>query len=59
VPELAAMKDRKGLSPMDMVAVLTKVVQEQKQTIEEQKTQLSSLLARMERLEQNSAHAVR
>jgi uncharacterized coiled-coil protein SlyX len=44
---------------MDMVAVLTKVVQEQKQTIEEQKTQLSSLLARMERLEQNNALAAR
>jgi hypothetical protein len=59
VPDLVAMKDRKGLAPMDIVAVLTKVVQEQKVTIEEQKTQLSSLLARMERLEQNSAHAAR
>jgi hypothetical protein len=29
VPELVAMKDRKGLSPMDIVAVLTKVVQQQ------------------------------
>ena len=33
VPELVATKDRKGLSPMDIVAVLTKVVQEQKDTI--------------------------
>ena len=33
VPELVATKDRKGLSPMDIVAVLTKVVQEQQQTI--------------------------
>jgi len=38
VPELVATKDRKGLSPMDIVAVLTKVVQE--------------LKARNERLEQ-------
>jgi len=38
VPELVSMKDRKGLSPMDIVAVLTKVVQE--------------LKARNERLEQ-------
>jgi hypothetical protein len=30
VPELVATKDRKGLSPMDIVAVLTKVVQDLK-----------------------------
>jgi hypothetical protein len=35
VPELISMKDRKGLSPMDIVAVLTKVVQEQQKTINE------------------------
>ncbi len=35
VPELVATKDRKGLSPMDIVAVLTRVVQEQKNTIAE------------------------
>ncbi|HNP35472.1 MAG TPA: SH3 domain-containing protein [Woeseiaceae bacterium] len=29
VPELVAMKDRQSLSPMDIVAVLTKVVQDQ------------------------------
>jgi hypothetical protein len=34
VPELVASKDRKSLSPMDIVAVLTKVVQEQNKTIE-------------------------
>ena len=33
VPDLVATKDRKGLSPMDVVAVLTKVVQEQQKTI--------------------------
>jgi hypothetical protein len=33
VPDLVATKDRKGLSPMDIVAVLTKVVQEQQKTI--------------------------
>ncbi len=36
VPELVATKDRKGLSPMDIVAVLTKVVQEQQKTAQEQ-----------------------
>jgi len=35
VPELVATPDRKGLSAMDIVAVLTKVVQEQQKTIEE------------------------
>ena len=35
VPDLVATKDRKGLSPMDIVAVLTRVVQEQKNTIAE------------------------
>jgi hypothetical protein len=33
VPELVAMNDRKGLSPMDIVAVLTKVVQQQQDVI--------------------------
>jgi hypothetical protein len=33
VPELVALKGRKALSPMDIVAVLTKVVQEQQKTI--------------------------
>jgi hypothetical protein len=36
VPELMATKDRKGLSPMDVVAVLTKVVQEKSRIAEEQ-----------------------
>jgi hypothetical protein len=35
VPELVATSDRKGLSAMDVVAVLTRVVQEQQQTISE------------------------
>jgi hypothetical protein len=38
VPELVATKDRKGLSPMDIVAVLTKVVQEQQKTIQEERS---------------------
>lgn len=33
VPDLVATPDRKGLSSMDIVGVLTKVVQEQQQTI--------------------------
>jgi hypothetical protein len=45
VPDLIATKDRKGLSPMDIVAVLTKVVQEQQDSLKE-------LKAKNERLEQ-------
>ena len=35
VPDLVATKSRKALSTMDVVAVLTKVIQEQQQTIED------------------------
>ena len=37
VPELVAMKERKSLSSMDIVAVLTKVVKEQQEEIEQLK----------------------
>lgn len=40
VPEILAGKDRKGLSPMDIVAILTKVVQQQQKEIEELKKQI-------------------
>lgn len=40
VPELVATQDRKGLSPIDVVAVLTKVVQEQQKSMEQQQDQL-------------------
>ena len=36
VPDLVATKDRQGLSPMDIVAVMTRVVQEQQREIERQ-----------------------
>jgi hypothetical protein len=35
VPELVANKDRTSLSPMDIVAVLTRVIQAQQARIEE------------------------
>ncbi|MCK7574505.1 MAG: tail fiber domain-containing protein [Chromatiales bacterium] len=38
VPDLVATKDRKGLSTMDIVAVMTKVVQEQQGMIEKQQS---------------------
>jgi hypothetical protein len=43
VPHLVATKDRKGLSPMDIVAVLTKVVQEQQKTISTLREELNEL----------------
>jgi hypothetical protein len=43
VPDLVATSDRKGLSSMDVVAVLTKVVKEQQRTIEEMQARLQQL----------------
>ena len=51
VPELVAMKDRKALSPMDIVAVLTKVVQEQKETVEKQQAVINTLSKKFAQLE--------
>jgi hypothetical protein len=50
VPDLIATKDRKGLSPMDIVAVLTKVVQEQQKTMQEQQRTISTLREEMNEL---------
>lgn len=43
VPGLVAQNDRKGMSPMDVVAVLTKVVQQQQKTISELKEEVAEL----------------
>ncbi len=65
VPDLVATPDRKTLSTMDIVAVLTKVVQEQRETLdtksriiekqettlEQQQKEISVLSERLERLE--------
>ncbi len=42
VPQLVAMNDRKTLSSMDIVSVLTKVVQDQKRVIAEQETAIQN-----------------
>ena len=47
VPDILATQDRKGLSPMDIVAVLTRVVQEQQETI-------SKLSEKVDKLENSS-----
>ena len=51
VPELVAMKDRKGLSPIDIVAVLTKVVQEQNKTVDKQQAVINTLTEKLAQLE--------
>ena len=43
VPDLVASKDRKTLSPMDIVAVLTRVVQEQQKAIAELTAEVAAL----------------
>jgi hypothetical protein len=43
VPALVATADRQGLSPMDIVAVLTKVLQEQQKTIAELQARVAQL----------------
>jgi hypothetical protein len=43
VPDLVAMNDRKGLNPMDIVAMLTKVVQEQQKAITSLQEKISKL----------------
>jgi hypothetical protein len=50
VPELVAMPDRKGLSPMDIVAVLTKVVQEQRQALEQQRAAMAQMSSELRSL---------
>ncbi len=59
-PELVSTKDRKGMSPMDIAAVLTKVVQEQQKTLQaqqktlqEQQKTISELKEKINRLVEN------
>jgi len=51
VPDLVATNDREGLSPMDVVAVLTKVVQHQQETIERQEEAIAELASRLNGVE--------
>jgi len=50
-PELVATQDRKGMSPMDVVAVLTKVLQEQQKTIQDQQKKLEEVQEKLAKLE--------
>src|SRR5690606_19040491 len=51
VPELLATADRKGLSALDVVAVLAKVVQAQKRQLEEKAAAVDAMAARLDALE--------
>jgi len=55
-PELVATNDRKGMSPMDVVAVLTKVVQEQQESIKKQEQNISELKKEINELKKNSTN---
>ncbi len=54
VPDLVATKDRKGLSPMDIVAVVTKVVQTQQEALELQRREIEALKREVELLKRRS-----
>jgi hypothetical protein len=55
VPDLVATNDRKGLSSMDIVAVLTKVVQEQQKTISDLSARLTELETKLQESEARNA----
>ncbi len=59
VPELVATKGRKGLAPMDIVGVLTKVVQDQQTKLEKQEATITTLVERLEALERSHAAAAK
>jgi hypothetical protein len=54
VPELVATYNRKGLSALDIVAVLTKVVQQQQTLSQQQQETISELKKRVAELEKTS-----
>lgn len=55
VPDLVATEDRKGLSAMDIVAVLTKVVKEQQDALKQQETTIAVLTDKITRLERKTS----
>ena len=51
VPDILATKDRNGLTPMDFIAVLTKVVQKQQKKINTQQKKIDTLVEKLNTLE--------
>lgn len=58
VPDLVATQDRQSLAAMDIVAVLTKVAQEQEHHLAGQQATIADLQARLARLEAKLAQPV-
>ena len=54
VPELVATNDRKGLSPMDIIGVITRVVQDQQLMVEKQQDVIAEMSARLLDLENDT-----
>jgi hypothetical protein len=54
VPDLVAMKDRKSLSPMDIVAVLTRVTQDQQKQLQDQLKTIENLTRKMQEQQRNN-----
>lgn len=54
VPELIANADRKSVPIMDVVALVTKVVKDQQQTIDEQNKRIEDLMRRLNDLERTT-----
>jgi len=59
VPELVATKDRKGLSPMDLTAVLAKVVQEQQRLLQTQQETIDVMKQEMEMMKSAMNYSVK
>ena len=51
VPDLVATQDRRSLATMDLLAVVTKVVQDQQRQLHEQDATVTDLRSRLARLE--------
>jgi len=51
VPELVAVNGRNGLSPMDLVAVLTKVVQVQEKRLHQKEVEIANVENKLKKLE--------
>ncbi len=56
VPDLVALNGRKALSPLDIIAVLTKVVQEQDKTIAELSKKLNNLESQVARIKSRDVY---
>ncbi len=56
VPDLVVSKQRDGLAPMDIAAVLNKVIQHQQEVLQEQELKSKKLLKEIEELEIRAKH---